>query len=296
MSTRAWTLFGALSVIWGVPYLFIKIADDGGATPGLLALARVALGAAVLLALALRAGGLSALRAHWLWLAVYAVAEIVIPFPAIAAGEQRIPSSLAAIIIACVPLLVVLLEPLFGPTAPVGRRRITGLVIGLTGVVALVGVDASAHVGTLVGAAETLLGAVGYAIGPIVLKRHLATLDPRAMMGASLAIAALILVPVALLDAPARVPSAGALASIVALGLVCTALGFALMAVLVVDIGPSRALVIAYINPVVAVALGVVFLSEHPGALALAGLALILAGSWLATGGRLRARVAAARP
>jgi drug/metabolite transporter (DMT)-like permease len=121
----------------------------------------------------------------------------------------------------------------------------------------------------------------------MIVKRHLTDLDPRAAMGGSLAVAAVVLTPVAALDAPTRAPSAGALGAVVVLGLVCTAIGFALMAVLISEIGPARAVVITYINPIIAVALGITILGEQPGAGAVAGLLLILAGSWLSTDGRL---------
>jgi drug/metabolite transporter (DMT)-like permease len=287
MSPRAWILFAAVSTLWGIPYLFIKVAVDGGVTPGVLAWGRVTLAAIVLLALARRSGSLRALRGRWPWLALYAIVEISIPFPLIAAGEQRISSSLAAIIIATVPLNVALLALRFDRAERATGRRLVGLCTGLLGVVVLVGIDASGNWDTLLGAGAVLLAAVGYAAGPIVYKRRLADLDPRATMGASLAIAAVILTPVALLDAPVRTPSAGAVEAVVVLGLVCTALAFSLMALLIGEIGPSRAVVITYINPIIAVALGVAILGEQPGAGAVAGLLLILAGSWLSTDGRL---------
>lgn len=165
-------------------------------------------------------------------------------------------------------------------------------MIGLVGVVVLVGIDATSSLTTLLGAGAIGLAAIGYAAGPMILKRHLADLDPRAAMGASLALAAVALTPVAALDLPSRTPSATALVALVVLGVFCTAAAFALMAVLIAEIGPGRAVVITYINPIVAVALGVAILGEQPGAGAIAGLLLILAGSWLSTDGRLPPGVA----
>jgi len=280
-------IFAAVSTLWGIPYLLIKIAVNGGVTPGLLAWGRITLGALVLLGLARRSGSLRGLSGRWRWLALYAVVEVSIPFPLIAAGEQRISSSLAAIIIATVPLLVALLALRFDPAETASGKRLVGLCTGLLGVIVLVGLDAAGNVRTLLGAVAVLVAAVGYASGPMVFKRHLADLDPRATMGASLAIAAVILTPVAVLDTPARTPSTGGLAAVAVLGLVCTALAFALMAMLISEIGPARAVVITYINPIIAVALGVTVLGEQPGAGAVAGLLLILAGSWLSTDGRL---------
>lgn len=280
-------LFAAVSTLWGIPYLLIKLAVNGGMTPGVLAWGRITLAALILLGLAHRSGSLRALRGRWRWLALYAVVEVSIPFPLIAFGEQRISSSLAAIIIATVPLIVALLALRFDPDERASGKRLVGLCTGLLGVIVLVGIDASGNLKTLLGAGAVLVAAVGYAAGPMLFKRHLADLDPRATMGGSLAIAAAVLTPIAVLDAPRTAPSAGALGAVVALGIVCTALAFSLMAILVSEIGPARAVVITYINPIIAVALGVTVLGEQPGAGAVAGLLLILAGSWLSTDGRL---------
>jgi drug/metabolite transporter (DMT)-like permease len=141
MSTRAWMIFAAVSTLWGIPYLFIKIAVDGGITPGVLAWGRIVLGAAVLLALAARAGVLAQLRGRWRWLAAYAIVEVSIPFPLIATGEQHVSSSLAAIIIASVPLIVALLALRFDPAERASGSRLVGLVIGVLGVVLLVGIE-----------------------------------------------------------------------------------------------------------------------------------------------------------
>ncbi|HEX4305335.1 MAG TPA: DMT family transporter [Solirubrobacterales bacterium] len=285
MSRRAWGAFAAVSVLWGLPYLFIKIADDGGMPPLDLAWMRIALGAAVLVTIAWRAGTLPSLRGHWPWLLAFAVAEIAIPFPMIAAGETRVASSTAAILIATTPLLIAVLSLRFEPSERVTGFRLLGLLAGLAGVAFLVGVDVSGDGGELLGVGAVLIAACGYASGPLILKRKLADLDPTAMMGACLVIAALLLTPLAAIALPGTAPSAGAFASVVVLGLFCTALALVLMAILIGAAGPARASVITYINPVIALALGVVFLGEDPGAGALIGLALILVGSWLATAG-----------
>jgi drug/metabolite transporter (DMT)-like permease len=287
MSARAWSGFAAMSVVWGIPYLFIKVAVDGGLSPAFIAWVRLVLAAAILLPLARRAGLLPTLRGHFRWLALYAVLEVAIPFPLIAAGEQHVSSSLTAIVIASVPLIVALLAIRFDQAERASGRRLVGLLIGLAGVVVLMGIDVAGKPDEMLGAAAILVAAVGYAAGPMVLKRKLQALDTRATMGASMAIAGVVLTPFAALSPPARVPDADALASLVVLGVVCTALAFVIFGALIADIGPGRALVITYVNPVVAVALGVTVLGERPGAGSVAGLLLIIAGSWLSTDGRL---------
>ena len=285
--------FAAMSLIWGVPYLFIKIADDGGAPPAGIAWARVTLAAVVLLILAGRATTLGSLRGRLRWVAAYGLVEIAVPFPLIAFGEQRIPSSMAAIMIASVPLLLALVSLRYGRVERPTRMRLAGLSIGFAGVVALVGIDVSSSPGELPGVLPLLGAAAGYTAGPLILERHLVGLDLRATIGAGLGFAALLLAPLAVLTAPATLPSAGALASIAVLGLLCTALTFVIFSVLIGEAGPARASVITYVNPVIAVFLGVVALGEQPGTGSVAGLLLILAGSWLSTGGRLPPRMLA---
>src|SRR3954449_5390403 len=241
MSARAWAGFFAMSTIWGVPYLFIKIAVDDGVPPAFLAWCRVVLAAAVLLALAWRAGTLPSLRGRGRWLLAFAVFEITVPFPAIAYGEQHVDSSVAAIIIAAAPLIVAVLALRFDASERVSGRRLAGLLIGLCGVVAHVGIDIAGSGGELLGAGAILVAAAGYglraggpvlapaagyAAGPMVLSRTLADIDPRATMGGSLAIAAVLLTPFAAAAPPATVPSPEALVALLVLGLVCTAAAF----------------------------------------------------------------------
>jgi len=141
MSARAWLAFASVSVLWGIPYLFIRVADDGGMPPLFLAWTRICLAAIVVCVMAWRAGVLRSLRGHGRLLLAYAVLEIAVPFPLIAAGERDVASSLAAIIIASVPLLIALLALRFEPSERVDRRRLAGLLLGFAGVVALVGID-----------------------------------------------------------------------------------------------------------------------------------------------------------
>lgn len=287
MSPRAWGGFFAVAVLWGIPYLFIRIAVDDGIPPVFLAWSRVTLAAGVLLALAWRAGVLGTLRGRWRWVAAYAIVEIAIPFPLIGFGEQHVSSSLAAILIAAVPLIMSVIAIRMDPTERATGWRLVGLWVGLAGVVALVGIDVAGRSDELLGALAVLGAAAGYATGPMILKRDLGGLDARAVMGGSLAIVAVVLAPFAAIAPPEQAPSAAALASIVVLGLFCTAAAFVVFAVLLAEIGPSRASVITYVAPVVAVALGIAVLGERPGPGAVIGLLLILAGSWLSTGGRL---------
>jgi drug/metabolite transporter (DMT)-like permease len=293
LSARAWAAFAAVTVLWGMPYLFIKVAVDDGVPPIFLAWVRVVLATVVLLALSWRAGLLPSVRGRLRWLAFFAVTEITLPFPLIAFGEQHVASSLAAILVAAAPLFVALLALRFDPSERVTGWRLVGLLTGLAGVVALVGIDVAGKSGELLGAGAILLAAFGYAVGPMVLKQKLADLDPRVTMGVSLALAAVFLTPGALLRPPASAPSADGIIALLVLGFFCTAAAFVFYGALIAEAGPGRALVITYTSPVVAVALGIAVLGESPGPGAIAGLLLILAGSWLSTDGRVPPGLAA---
>ena len=298
MTPRAWIYFAVVCVLWGVPYLLIKVAVDDGISPTFLAWARCVIGAALLAPFAWRAGAFRGLGARWKTLVVFSAIEIVLPWPLIAAGEQEVSSSLAAILIATVPLVVALLAMRFDAEERPTGARLVGMLVGLGGVVALLGIDVAGKPEELVGSLLILLAAIGYAAGPMIIKHKLADAHPLGPVTAALAISALVLTPVAAFTTPERVPSTDALLSVVALGVACSAIAFVFFFALIAAAGPSRATIITYVNPVVAVALGVALLDERIGPGAVAGLLLILAGSWLATGGRPpgRRRKAAMEP
>jgi drug/metabolite transporter (DMT)-like permease len=286
VSARGWALFAAVSVIWGMPYLFIKIAVEE-ISPSLLAWSRLTLAAAVLLPLAWKLGALRGLRERWRILTLFAAVEMAVPWPLLGFGEVHISSSLAAILVATVPLFVALLATRFDHSERPTITRLVGMLIGLVGVVALVGIDIGGERDQLLGALAVLLVAFLYAIGPMIVKRRLSDVDPLGPVAASLGIAALLVTPFALADLPDSVPSADTFASIGVLGLLCSALAFLFFFRLIAEVGPGKATVITYINPVVALALGVAILDESVTTGVVVGLFLILAGSWLSTDGRL---------
>jgi drug/metabolite transporter (DMT)-like permease len=284
MTPRAWLFFVLSSVIWGIPYLFIKIAVDGGVSPGFVAWARVALGAAVILPVALHRKALRGLRGRGTAIAAYTACEIAVPFVLIAVGEQHISSSLAAILVATMPLLVALLSVRLSPEDRPTGLRLAGLVLGLGGVVALLGIDVAGRPGELVGATLVLVATLGYATAPIIVSRRLADLDPLGPVTASLALATIVLLPAALAGWPRAFPSPAVLGAIAVLGVICTAIGLVVFFELIAEAGPNRAAVITYLNPLVAVAIGMIVLDERLGIMSFVGLLLILGGSWLSTG------------
>ena len=274
--------FAALSIIWGFPYFLIKVAVTE-VPPLVIAWSRVTLAALILVPIAWRRGALASLSGHTGALLTFAFAEFVIPFAAISIGEQWIGSSVTGILIATVPMWVVLLSRSFGVQERLGARRSAGLTLGFVGVVALLGFGSIAGLQGWAGVCCMLISALGYAVGPLVIQRHMKALDALGPLAASLAISSAILLVPALRAMPGHVPSATAIACIAALGIVCTALAMMLLFYLVRHAGASRATLITYLNPAVASLLGVVLLHEHLGASGLLAFALILLGSWLAT-------------
>jgi drug/metabolite transporter (DMT)-like permease len=265
-----------------MPYLLIKVAVDDALPPIFVTWVRVLLGAVILITVAWRAHLLPTLRGRMRWLVILGLIEIAVPFTLIAVGEQYVSSSVTAILIASAPLFVVLLALRFDSTERAGGLRLVGLLLGFIGVIALVGIDVGGDGKELLGMAAILAAALCYAVSAMVFKRQLSDLDARASMGGSLVIAALLLTPCLAIDPPDHPPSPAATAALVALGLFCTAAALVLYGVLIAEAGAGRALVITYVNPLVALALGVAILGERPGIGAVAGLPLILAGSWLA--------------
>ena len=230
VNARAWFAFLTVSLLWGIPYLFIKVAVDDGIPPAFLAWIRVTIAAAILLLLSWRLGLLSGLRGRWRVLALYATVEIAIPFPLIGFGEQRVSSSLAAILIASVPLIIALIALRFDHEERASGSRLVGLFVGFAGVVALVGIDVAGNSRELVGAIAVLVAAVGYAIGPMLIKADLAEVDPRAMMAGALGLAAVILTPAAIAAPPDVTLTAEAIAAIIVLSVLCTAVAFVVFA------------------------------------------------------------------
>jgi drug/metabolite transporter (DMT)-like permease len=282
VSWRAWTTFAILCVIWGLPYFLIKLALVD-LSPAVIAWTRITLGALILVPIAWQRGVLRPALAHKGAIAAFAIGELVIPFFLIALGEKWISSSLAGILIATVPLSVVVIAPLFGVKERLGLVRIAGLAIGFFGVVSILGLDTGHGPQLWAGVACMMVAVVGYAIGPLIVERYLADVDEIGALAASLVVASVVLLPVALMSAPQAMPSLQSLSAVAALGILCTALALLLYFYLINEAGAARASVVAYVNPAVAAVLGVWILGEPFGIGMGLGMAMILFGSWLAT-------------
>ncbi|MFC5381733.1 DMT family transporter [Aquipuribacter nitratireducens] len=280
MSRRGALLFAAMSVIWGVPYLLIKVAvvDLG---PVVLVAGRLVLAVAVLLPFALRRGALRAAWRHRGTVAAYAAVEMAAPWWLLSHAELRVSSSFAGLVIATVPLVGAGIAWALHRERLDGGRAV-GLLVGLVGVVLLLGVDLAGGADALA-VVELLVVAVCYAVGPIIVARRLGEVPALGVNTLALALAALVYVPWALTDLPATPPGPAVLGAVVVLGLVCTALAFLLFFALIAEVGAARATVITYVNPAVALVLGVALLGERVTLGMLVGFPLVLVGSVLAT-------------
>jgi drug/metabolite transporter (DMT)-like permease len=284
VSWRGWMAFVALGIIWGLPYFFIKIAVQE-VPPLMLAFSRLALATLILLPIAWHRGALRSLGSHKGAILAFALVEFAIPFSVISLGERWISSSVTGILIAMVPLSIALIQRFFGVHELLGRWRVLGLLVGFVGVAALLGTGSISGPLGWAGVACMLLATIGYAIGPLIIQRHLSGLDSIGPLAASLLVASVLLFVPAMLQWPSHMPSNLAIESVVVLGSICTAVAMLLMFYLVHHAGASRATVITYINPVVATLLGVFVLHEHLGIGGVIAFVLILLGSWLATRG-----------
>lgn len=282
MSWRVGATFAALCVIWGLPYFFIKLAV-AELPPVMVAWGRIALGAVVLLPIAWHKGALRGLAAHKGAVCAFAVVELVCPFVLLSVGEQWVSSSLTGILIATVPLIVLILSPLFGIRETLGARRLVGLLLGLVGVVVLLGLDAVSGLTGWLGVACVLGATLCYASGALIIQRYLGEADGIGAVAAGLGVATVVLLPGAFYYAPSQIPPLHVFVYIAILGAVCSAVALSLFFYLISHIGAARTAVVTYINPAVAALLGIVVLHEPFGKGAVLGLALILLGSWLGT-------------
>ncbi|MEU1205820.1 DMT family transporter [Nocardia sp. NPDC005825] len=278
MSRRGWLLFLGMGVIWGVPYAMIRVAV-GEFDPVFVAFGRTLLGALVLLPVALFTKVLWPVLREWRWVLVYTLVEITGPWLLIGHAETRLTSSTVGLLIAAVPLIAIVITTRLGHEG-LETRRVLGLVIGFAGVTALVGLDIDmSNLGAL---AAIGVSVIGYALGPIIIDRKLKELPPIGVVTASLVFAATLYLPFALWRLPSHFPAA-ATWSVVGLGLLCTALAFVVFFALIGEVGPSRATVITYINPAVALLIGVSLLNEPLTAGMAIGFPLVILGSILGT-------------
>jgi len=279
VSRRGSVLFAAMCVIWGVPYLLIRVAVRD-LSPEAVVFFRTAGATLLLLPIAFRRGALGEVFRRWKPLLLFTVIEVTAPWWLLSTAEEHLSSALAGLLIAAVPLFGVVLSRLVGSTEVFDRVRLFGLGLGFAGVISLVGLQLG-HVNGLAVIA-VLLTALGYAAGPLVLTRRLADLPAVGVTTASLAITSIVWAAPAAVSLPHHV-GGKVIASMVGLAVVCTAAAFVVFFALIAEVGPTRATVITYVNPAVAIVLGVAVLGEHFTLGMAIGFPLVIAGSVLST-------------
>jgi drug/metabolite transporter (DMT)-like permease len=284
---RAWSLMWMLALTWGASYLFIKVGLRS--FEGIfLVWARLVCAAIVLVPLAAREGALDGLRARWRALAVLAGMQVAVPFVLITYGENHIPSALAGILVASAPIFTAMLVSAgLGPgEARIERWSVAGLLIGIVGVGLLFGVDLSGSAESALGGLMVVVAALGYALGALYLRRHFLGVPPVGVAAGSMVASSVLTLPFALFALPASAPAVNSLLCVLALGLVGTGFAFLLFYTLIAEVGAAKASLVTYLAPGFALIYGAVFLSESITVGAIGGLALILAGSWVAANGR----------
>ena len=279
MTRRGWLLFTAMSLLWGIPYLLIKVAVDELSPPTLVFL-RTGIGALVLLPYAAATGALARVREHWKPILGFTVLELAGPWLLLADAERHLTSSISGLLVAAVPLVAAVVSQVLGDADRLDRVRVTGLLVGLLGVAVLLGLDLR---GDPVAAAEIGVVVLGYGSAPILASRRLAAVPGLGVTAAALSATALLYLPFAAFNVPSDVPSTKVIVSVIVLALACTALAFLVFFALLEEVGPNRALVITFVNPAVAVLLGVLLLSENLTLGTALGFPLILGGCVLAT-------------
>jgi drug/metabolite transporter (DMT)-like permease len=282
MSRRGWLLFVAMCLIWGIPYLLIRVALRD-LSPPTLVFARTFPAAVLLLPLALRRGYVRSVLPRWRWVVAFAVVEMAIPWLLLSRGEQKLTSSTAGLLIASVPLLAALVYRVSPDTDRLMGRQLVGLLIGFAGVAVLVGVDVGRS--DLLAVGEIGVVALGYSIGPLIVSRRLSDLPSLGVVSVAIGLTAVGYAPFALTNLPHQL-RAEVVWSVVGLTLICTALAFWLFFALIAEVGPARSTVITYVNPAVAVLLGVTVLGEPFTTGIAVGFPLIVVGSVLATARR----------
>jgi drug/metabolite transporter (DMT)-like permease len=293
MTARGWWLFAAMAVIWGMPYLFIKEAVDSF-SPAAIVSTRTLLGALLLLPIALHRGALRPALKVWPWVLAFGAIEMAGPFLLLGYAEQTLSSGLTGLLVSTVPLFAAIIAALRGDRRALRPLRALGLVVGFGGVAVIVageGFSVKGGADGFIAVGEVLLVAVLYAIAPFIVATKLKDVPSLGSVTLSLGAVGLFYLPFALLTQH-QVPTLRSTISLAALAVICTAVAFIAFFALIAEVGPVRAPLFTYVNPVVAIVLGILILGEALTPGLLIGFPLVLVGCWLAaTGGRLRAPV-----
>ena len=282
MSKTGWYRFAIVGFIWGVPYLFLKVAVEE-ISPAVVVLGRVAIGAAILLPIALKRNVFFIPRKYWPFVLLYTVTELIGPWYFITVAEQKITSGLTGLLVATVPIWAAILASIFGDKPVWHAGRLFGLIVGFIGVIAVVGIESLSGGQDIVAIGMVILAAMGYAYAINMITRRIPEVPGLGLNTWAMIITSIVFLPFAIGSWPTQMPSVEAIGSVVVLGVLCTAIAFVIFFRLIAEVGPPRASLVTYLNTAVAVVLGVVILDE-PFTLGIAiGLPLVLVGSYFAS-------------
>jgi drug/metabolite transporter (DMT)-like permease len=282
VTRRGWLLFATMSVIWGLPYLFIKVAVAHLA-PAVIVFGRTSLAAVVLLALAGRAGAIRPALRHWKPVLAFAAIEMAGPWLLLTNAEKRLPSGLTGLLVSCVPIFGALSAYALGDRTALRFVRVVGIAVGLGGVALLVNGDFGSGAIPWWSIAEVLLVCIGYATAPFIVARRLGDVPTMGVVAVAVAAVAVVVAPLAWFARPDVMPPATTIWAMLGLAVVCTGIAFIVFFALIAEVGPARATLITFVNPAVAVVLGAAFLHESITAATVGGFVLVLTGCWLAT-------------
>jgi drug/metabolite transporter (DMT)-like permease len=285
MSRRNLVLFILVGFLWGIPYLFIRVAVDPetGFSPAIVVFMRVFIGALILLPIAIYDKSFFIAIKGWKYIAVYALFEMVIPWILIGTAEQSISSGLAGLLVASVPIFSTIITSLHGDKSVWHPRRLFGMGVGFLGVFLLVGIESFTGSSNPISILMMLGASIGYAYAVIFISRKLSGVSGVAINGIAMAMTAIFYSPALLLLWPDRAIGTTAIYSVIALGVFSTGIAFAVFFTVMAEIGPARASLVTYMNTAFAVVLGVIILSEPLTIGIIVGLPLVLVGSYLAS-------------
>jgi drug/metabolite transporter (DMT)-like permease len=285
MSRRGFLLFLAIGLAWGVPYFFLAVAGKDFSTPTVI-FSRVTIGALILVPLAIKRGALKPALKAWPWVLAFAAIEMIGPWFLLTEAERHVPSGLAGLMIATVPIFGMLIAYFFqGDKSVRHPKTLAGLAIGFAGVVLLVGIDSLTGTFEPIYLLMLVLSALGYAVAPAIANAKLQDVPTVGVIGLSLTMVAVFYAIPALTALPGEIaagPAWTSVGSLVGLGVISSALAFVLFFELVKEVGSARATLVTYPNTAWALLLGIVFLHEPITIGLLTGLPLVALGSYLA--------------
>ena len=282
MSRKGWALFALVGLLWGVPYLFMKVAVEELSTP-VIVFSRLLIGALVLIPIALHQKTLRSALQYWRYIAYYAILEMVIPWTLITSAQKDLSSGVVALLVATVPIWATFFAHHSGDSTAAHRTRIFGIAIGFLGIAFLVGIETLNDVKSAQALLKVLIAAVSYAYAVNMITRKAPNTSGIAINGLAMVLATFIFAPFALTRLPAQTPSTNALLSTIGLGIICTAFAFWIFFLVLDEIGAARASLVVYPNTAVAVVLGIFLLDEKITLAIAIGLPLVLLGSYFAS-------------